>query len=151
MGDLEANAAKDMLDQFDENTEVFDADVLQLAHHGAENGINDSLLKVVSPRIGILSMGDRTSKGQKSAWGHGHPRLDSLSILQDDPVTVGDMRSSPQTFWGHPKQEVTINRAIYGTGWEGTIVVTATQSGQYTVAVRGTEHSRAQAAGLAAL
>jgi hypothetical protein len=30
MGDLEANAAKDMLDHCDENTEVFDADVLQL-------------------------------------------------------------------------------------------------------------------------
>lgn len=139
MGDLETNAAKDMLDQFDENTEVFDADVLQLAHHGAEDGINDSLLKMVSPRIAILSMGDRTSKGPQSGWGHGHPRLDSLSILQDDPVTVGEMRSSPQTFWGYPKEEVPtkeviINRAIYGTGWEGTIVVTATQSGQYTVA-----------------
>lgn len=139
MGDLEADAAKDMLDQFDENTEVFDADVLQLAHHGAANGIDDSLLKVVSPRIAIISMGDRTSKGQKSAWGHGHPRLESLSILQDDPITVGDMRSPSQTFWGYPDEEVptkdfTVNRAIYGTGWEGTIIVTATQSGQYTVA-----------------
>lgn len=139
MGDLETDAADDMLDQFDENIEVFDADVLQLAHHGAENGINDSLLKVVSPRIAILSMGDRTSKGPKSAWGHGHPRLESLSILQDDPVIVGDTRSSSQTFWGYPGEQkptkdFSFDRAIYGTGWEGTIVVTATQGGQYTVA-----------------
>lgn len=84
-----ADAAIDMLDQFDENTEVFDAEVLQLANHGAANGIIDSLPKVISPRIAILSMGDRTSKGKKSAWGHGHPRLESLSILQDDPIVCG--------------------------------------------------------------
>ncbi|MBB4278933.1 ComEC/Rec2 family competence protein [Rhizobium mongolense] len=138
MGDLEIDAAKDMLDQFDENTEVFDADVLQLAHHGATNGIADGLLKVVSPRIAIISMGDKTSTGDKSAWGHGHPRIQSLSILQDDPVTVGDMRPSAQTFWGYQNQEESpkdfaVSRAIYGTGWEGTIIVTANQSGQYTV------------------
>ncbi|MFP3545740.1 MBL fold metallo-hydrolase [Rhizobium sp. SIMBA_035] len=138
MGDLEADAAKNMIDQFDENIEVFDADVLQLAHHGAENGVSDELLNIISPRIAILSMGDKASTGSKSAWKHGHPRLDSLSILQDDPVTVGDMRSTTQTFWGSPgakkpPKEFPVSRAIYGTGWEGTITVTAMQSGQYKV------------------
>ncbi|MGR9476937.1 ComEC/Rec2 family competence protein [Rhizobium leguminosarum] len=138
MGDLQDTAAKDMLEQFDENTEVFDVDVLQLAHHGADNGINDDLLKVVSPRIAVVSMGDKTSMGTSSARGYGHPRLESLTVLQDDPVTVTDMRSSPHSYWGYSHSNVdpssyTVRRAIYGTGWEGTIVVTASQSGQYTV------------------
>lgn len=139
MGDLETRAAADMLDQYDQNPRVFDADVLQLAHHGAENGISDSLLGTVSPRIAIISMGNRHSA---NAIKYGHPRKKVIGILQDEPEIVSDERSSAATYWSStggnkPFNETVVKRAVYGTGWEGTVQVRAQANGAYEVKTLG--------------
>ncbi len=134
MGDMERKAANDMLEQYDQNIGVFDADVLLLAHHGAENGISDRLLQVISPRIAVISMGSRNSD---NAIQYGHPRTKTLSVLQDEPEIVSDARPAA-TYWTSPgaKQKfesAEVIRAIYGTGWEGTIIVDAKQTGDYRI------------------
>ncbi|MGO6736472.1 ComEC/Rec2 family competence protein [Rhizobium ruizarguesonis] len=134
MGDLEEAAADDMLDQYDQNPGVFDADVLLLAHHGAENGISDKLLKTITPRVAIISMGDRDSAGAKK---YHHPRKKALAVLQDDPEVVSDLRAQ-ETFWSYPSftkpmEGLEVTRAIYGTGWEGTLIVSATAAGKYEI------------------
>ncbi|WP_245512120.1 MULTISPECIES: MBL fold metallo-hydrolase [unclassified Mesorhizobium] len=142
LGDLQHEGAADLLAQYEENLGVFDVDVFQVSHHGADGDTTDDLLNVLSPRIAIISMGTKASTGSPSAWQYGHPRLTTLKILQEEPVIVTDERNPAGHFWGAPAQKsdfknVDISRAVFGTGWEGTIIVTATQAGEYSVSTLG--------------
>jgi hypothetical protein len=58
--------------------------------------------------------------------------------MQEAPFVVSGTRP-PASFWAAEQEEtpfrpVTIDRAIYATGWEGTIVLTAGSDGSYRVA-----------------
>ncbi|WP_380874043.1 hypothetical protein ACFB49_45440 [Sphingomonas sp. DBB INV C78] len=135
MGDLQQEGIDDMLTEYEDNLSAFDVDVLHVSHHGAENGMSDRLIEVTSPRIAILSMGDRSSTAASTAFDHGHPRLSTIALMQKQPEIVSSRRS-PKTFWGAEKEEtpfkdVVIRRAIYGTGWEGTLRLKAKADGTY--------------------
>lgn len=106
-------------------------------HHGAENGRSEDLLRAMSPKLAVISMGDRSSQKPSTAYDHGHPRLATIRDTPDAPDRVS-MTRTPIKFWGAEGQEqpfkpVTIKRATYGTGWEGTLVVKAKANGQYTI------------------
>ncbi|RWM79503.1 MAG: MBL fold metallo-hydrolase [Mesorhizobium sp.] len=142
LGDLQDQGAADLLTQYEENLGAFDVDVFQVAYHGADGDTTDDLLDVLSPRIAVISMGTKESKAPSTAWDHGHPRLKTLKILQEDPVIVADRRDPVAHFWGAPAQEsdfedLSIPRAIFGTGWEGTVIVRATKAGEYHVSQLG--------------
>lgn len=138
LGDLQQEGADDMLDEYSANPDVFDVDVYLSAHHGAENGTSDRLVAAMSPKIAIISMGDKSSTKPSTAFDHGHPRLSTIALMQDEPAIVSNTRT-PVTFWGADAEEtpfkaVKISRAIYGTGWEGSLIVTAKADGTYSVA-----------------
>lgn len=138
LGDLQLEGAADMLAEYEDNLGVFDVDVFLSSHHGAENGTSETLLRVMSPKMSVISMGDRSSQKPSTAFDHGHPRLTTIRDMQDAPDRVSLTRA-PVTFWGAEGQEqpfksVTIERAIYGTGWEGTLVLKAKSNGTYSVA-----------------
>ncbi len=135
MGDLELEASHDMFKQYDLNPKVFDADVLLVPHHASENATNDDLIGKITPEIAIIQMGSRTSEGAKD---YSHPRGKVIALLQDQPEIVSDKRTDTPKFWAYPSggaplKEIQIKQAIYGTGWEGTIVVTATAKGTYQI------------------
>jgi len=137
LGDLQQEGARDMLEEYQDNLEVFNVDVYLSAHHGADNGTSDPLLGVMSPRIGIISMGDRSSIKRSTAYDHGHPRLSTLKLMQEQPDIVSDVRDKV-TFWGAeaeetPFKDVEITKAIYGTGWEGTLLLKVKSNGSYKV------------------
>jgi beta-lactamase superfamily II metal-dependent hydrolase len=137
LGDLQLEGIADMLAEYEDNLGVFDVDVFLSSHHGAENGTSEDLLRIMSPKLAVISMGDRSSQKPSTAYDHGHPRLATIRDMQDAPDRVS-MTRTPVKFWGAEGQEqpfkpITIKRAIYGTGWEGTLVVNAKASGQYTV------------------
>lgn len=137
LGDLQREAAEDMLAEYAESGSAFDVDVLHASHHGAENGTSDQMLKAVSPEIAVISMGGRAESGSSTAWGHGHPRLRTLRVMQERPHVVAGSRA-PVEVWAATREEapfvpVTVGRAIYGTGWDGTVLVTARSDGSYRV------------------
>lgn len=138
LGDLQHEAADDMLEEYSANPDVFDVDVYLSPHHGAENGTSDRLLAAMSPKIAVISMGDRSSTKPTNAFDHGHPRLSTIALMQEEPAVVSNTRT-PVTFWGAESEEtpfkaVKISKAIYGTGWEGSLIVTAKADGTYSVA-----------------
>jgi len=137
-GDLQKEGATDLMAEYADNQAAFDVDVLQVSHHGADNGTSDALLRFTSPKIAIISMGDRSATGPGSAFDHGHPRISAIRMMQEAPAIVSQSRPR-RIYWAADKQEapfrkVAITRAIHATGWEGTLVVTARTDGTYAVA-----------------
>ena len=135
-GDLEDRGERDLLEQYADNLGVFDVDVHQVSHHGADDDTSDTFLDVMSPNIAVISMGTPDLETTHTAWDHGHPRTGLLSVLQDEPAVVSDFRVPAVDFAAAPAQETdyvdtTIERAILGTGWEGTIWIEATAEGEY--------------------
>jgi beta-lactamase superfamily II metal-dependent hydrolase len=132
-GDLEFAGITRLLTRYSD-TRALDVGVYVVGHHGAENGTTPLLLARVSPEIAVISMGPPTPIGGKSAWKHGHPRSSSVSLLEGAitraraaPITV-KVSGGPEDFEDH-----LLSDAIYGTGWDGDIVVSAGPDGVFQV------------------
>jgi beta-lactamase superfamily II metal-dependent hydrolase len=137
VGDLEDVGAKEMLREYEDNLDVFDVHVYHVSHHGAGNDTFDDFLEKISPAYAILSMGKPDARGSGSAWAHGHPRLKAIDAMQKTPIVVDKTRPG-QPFAVATAvrkfKQVPITKAIYGTAWEGTIVMTARADGTITIA-----------------
>jgi competence protein ComEC len=152
-GDLEEDVHEDLLAFYSAGCTSacpLDVDVFHVAHHAADNGTSVALLRAMEPQIAVISMGDPTLTGPRSAKSHGHPRIDSVLRLMDvdhGGVTLErpERRVKVANFSGHAKpkpgmpplgnqfEEKSIKRAIYGTAWDGTVVVTARANGTFDV------------------
>lgn len=137
-GDLEHHGADDLLKVYQNNLEVFDVDVYQVSHHGAEGDTSDALIEVMSPQIAVISMGHPNDPGGSSATKYGHPRTEVIDLMQDEPHIISGERTESKQYWSYAEakaepQPIEIDRAIYGTGWEGNIVLKATTSGDYEI------------------
>jgi beta-lactamase superfamily II metal-dependent hydrolase len=130
-GDLETDSIDRLLSRYSGTAaRALDVDVYVVGHHGAENGTTPDLLNRVTPEIAVISMGPPRPIGGKSAWKHGHPRASTVSLLEGAitrarpvPLTV-KVSTGPKHFEDHP-----LTDAIYGTGWDGDIVVSAGADG----------------------
>jgi beta-lactamase superfamily II metal-dependent hydrolase len=136
-GDLEESAIQDLLLLHQANPSAFDVDLYHVGHHGSHNATTNPLLEAMTPEIAIISAGNRTDRSPSSAWDHGHPRVSALAMMQDAPGIVSGVRA-PQTFWAFENQETdpvpaAIGRAIYGTAWEGDLVLGATSAGVFAL------------------
>ena len=139
-GDLEDRGENALREQYEDNLEVFDVDIYQVSHHGADNDTSDQLLEIMTPDIAVISMGKPEHQGRFTAFDHGHPRTGLLAVLQDEPGVVNDLRDPPVEFLAAtaqetPFQKTEIERAIFGTGWEGTILIEANTLGEYEIFV----------------
>jgi beta-lactamase superfamily II metal-dependent hydrolase len=137
-GDLEDKGESDLREEFAENLGVFDVDVYQVSHHGADDDTSDALLEIMTPKIAVISMGHGVENKKHTAWDHGHPRTGLLDVLQSSPGIVSDTRSAPVSHEAYPKQEtdtkdIQITKAIYGTGWSGDVIIEATGAGEYRI------------------
>lgn len=136
-GDLEEPAIETLLDYY-AGTPMLNIDVYQVGHHGSHNGTTAPLLQAMSPKIAVFSMGSwdfgRGSRNRFTTWRYGHPRKAVVDLLEKNiprrrsrPVEVAVAEGS-QHFVRY-----TVRRAIYGTGWYGTVKVRATNKGRYRV------------------
>jgi hypothetical protein len=137
-GDLEDRGERDLRKQYESNPDVFDVDIYQVSHHGADDDTSDELLEMMTPSIAVISMGTPFVKSSSTAWDHGHPRTGMLAVLQEEPGVVLDFRDPAETFPAAEMQEsdfldTRIERAIFGTGWEGTILIEASTAGDYEI------------------
>lgn len=136
-GDLEEEGIQRLLDR---SSEHLDVDVYQVGHHGSHNGTTAELVEAMTPEAAVISMGDVTTLGTFSANSFGHPRLETILMLEDgihrrrsQPIDVlvglrGRRDDDPPlgNFTGR-----TIRDAIYATGWDGNVVVTGRSDGQF--------------------
>lgn len=113
-----------LLEDYERDLTAFDVDVMKVAHHGAANDTEQTLLKAIGPCIAMMGVGDPSEHGPGTAHDHGQPRMDTLKLLTSDQLGVSGRRpriSIQAASAGDAEYEaLTTNRALFGTGWDGT-------------------------------
>jgi beta-lactamase superfamily II metal-dependent hydrolase len=131
-GDMEKPALELLVARYKANG-LLDTQVYQAGHHGAENGTIPPLVEAVTPDLAVISVGHRGDSGAKTAFGYGHPRIEALQLLE---ASVTATRPTVQVFMAMGQRQLrdySESRAIYATGWDGDIVVTADAFGHLAV------------------
>jgi competence protein ComEC len=129
-GDLEDVAIQDLVEHY-RGSNLLDVDVYQVGHHGSANATTEEFLAAITPEIAVIAMGSPTREFPFTAFEHGHPRkviVDSLERHVSeprDPITVR-VATGQHTF--EPKR---LRRAIYATGWDGSVVLEADTAGNW--------------------
>jgi competence protein ComEC len=132
-GDLEEPAIETMVDYY-HGTELLDTDIYVVGHHGSANGTTTDLLKAIRrPELALMSMGPCTDQQMWTAWKYGHPRkvvVDRLvrEVVGRRPDVVVPVATAVETF-----TTMTMKKAVYATGWDGTVVVTVNAGGSHSV------------------
>jgi competence protein ComEC len=133
MGDLEVAGIELLLDYYDSTAagrRLLDIDVLQVGHHGSYNATTHELINATTPAIAVIPVGSwRFGQGpggnRFSTNGYGHPRKYVVDLLQEH---IGRRRSAPiSAFLGlraRKFQQGSITKAVYATGWDGTVTIT---------------------------
>lgn len=132
-GDLENAGITDLMTRY-AGTAMLDTDVLEVSHHGAANGTTAAFLSAVSPQIAVISMGPYTTQQKWTAWAYGHPRKVTTDLLY---AAVTGRRPSKSVMVATKTKTFVpfaMDRAIYATGWDGTIDVRADATGRIQVA-----------------
>jgi competence protein ComEC len=132
-GDLEEEGIEELLKKH-RGTDAVDVDVWQVGHHGSHNATTKPLLDALTPEVALLATGDPSRQQSWTAWKYGHPRrpvVDLLSnaVSRERPPADELVAAAAMTF-----ESGRITKAIYATGWDGSVVVTAKNDG--TLAVR---------------
>jgi beta-lactamase superfamily II metal-dependent hydrolase len=131
-GDMQTEALKLLVDRYSTNG-MLDAQVYEAGHHGAENGTTQELVDAVTPDLAVIPVGHRGNSGSKTAYGYGHPRIEALKLLEK---AIAATRIPIQGFDATAETKLedhTESKAIYATGWDGDIVVTADAYGHLAV------------------
>ena len=130
-GDLQEEAINELIDHYRGST-LLDTDVYQVGHHGSHNATTEGLLEAITPKVAVIAMGVPTRERLWSAWAYGHPRKDIVDLLERhveqarDEITV-KVATSIEKF-----ESKRIKRAIYGTGWDGSVVLQTDTAGNWT-------------------
>lgn len=132
-GDLEEHAIETMIEWY-EGTRRLNVDVYQVGHHGSHNGTTESLMKAMTPEIAVISMSNWEDHAMWTGYRHGHPRKKAVEVLKKSidttrPAKSVHIASGVKRFY---VEEMT--DAIYATGWDGTVVITANKDGNMSVA-----------------
>jgi competence protein ComEC len=118
------------------NTNMLDVDVYKVGHHGSANGTSLDFMKVLTPKVSVISAGqfDQKGPGDFHAWQFGHPREASVKTIESfttntrQPalkVTMDAVRT--------PHKNRLIKKAVYCTCWDDNIVVEVLQNGSISV------------------
>ncbi len=116
---------------------ALDVDVWEVSHHGSYNGTTSEWLAALTPHVALISVGPATREAEWTAWAFGHPRKPAIERLRaaldrPRPAARVQIGIGVKTF-----ETATIDKAIYATGWDGDVVVTANAAGDFTVAAGG--------------
>lgn len=134
-GDLETPAIADLIEKHS-GTAALNVDVWQVDHHGALNGADQPFLDALTPVIALLSTGAEDRHQLRTAWAFGHPRKTVIDLLAENVQRARAAKTVLVATGQRVFEEEVVDRAIYATGWDGTVVVTARGDGGYEV---GTE------------
>lgn len=146
-GDLELVGLSRLADRYEKRPDLLDVDIYQVGHHGSKNATIHYQMAMMSPRVAVISMGPYERDIPWTARKYGHPHILAVEHLAHPEYGVRGRRAAKPVmvgFRGAYKDQVTevferrtIDRAIYGTGWDGTVVVTAHANGWLDVGTLG--------------
>jgi competence protein ComEC len=131
-GDLEEEALETFVARY-RGTALLDVDVYKVGHHGSRNGTTEALVRAMSPRVAVFSMGSALRRWDWTAWQYGHPGHRVVELLEE---ALKDPRPETSVLVGRRSTEfvpMRVSRASYGTGWEGTVVIEASTRGRLRV------------------
>jgi competence ComEA-like helix-hairpin-helix protein len=132
-GDLEEVAIRDFIAAY-QGTTLLDVDVYQVGHHGSANGTTEPLLRAITPAMAVIAMGPPSRQVPWTAWAYGHPRKVIVDLLQKYVSTTRPKATVQAATGVKAFTSVSLTRAIYGTGWDGTVVLEADVNGTWKVA-----------------
>lgn len=73
-GDIEKIAEKQILYEYQNNTEILKANCLKIAHHGSQSSSTEEFLNTVSPKISLIGVGEQNK--------FGHPNIEVIERLK---------------------------------------------------------------------
>ncbi len=146
-GDLEEPAIETMVLYYEDEgqPDMLNVDVYQVGHHGSRNGTTDWLMDAMSPRVAIISMSAWDVRGARTGYGYGHPTRRAYNMLANNSSGVScnrdvapdaarvSYRSQGRRRWSRRS----VTKAVYATGWDGHVVVTAWANGDLDVTPGG--------------
>ena len=91
-GDLEVEAIESLLAKH-LGTNVRDADVWQVSHHGAHNGLTKELLDALSPEMALVGTGSEDRHVSWSVWAYGQRRKNMIDFLREALTLTRDATS----------------------------------------------------------
>lgn len=142
-GDMQEPGLALMLDYY-RGTDVLDADVYNVGHHGSHNATSQALLDAITPEIAVIGVGQWQYGKQGEAGGfntytYGHPRSDVVDLLASSIPGSRNQPKSVKVFTGqYAPKDYLVQRRIYATGWDGDVVVRADTNGDMRVDLRPT-------------
>lgn len=131
MGDLEIPAQTLLISHY-RNTPMLNVDVYQVAHHGSYNGTDDATVNALTPKIAVIGAGASNIRAAWTADAYGHPHCRAIKALltgmaEPRARVIEPIAERPHQFTPRP-----IDKAIYSTGWDGDIVITADKDRHYS-------------------
>jgi competence protein ComEC len=135
-GDLEEEAIEKFLEHH-RGSSILNVDVYQVGHHGSHNATTEELLAALSPEIAVIAMGPSTRKGNTTADQYGHPRKSVIELLNKHVTQTRTAINAQVATGQHKFEAMTITRAIYGTGWDGSFVLEADTAGNWKADTTG--------------
>lgn len=146
-GDLELEGLDHLGRKYQANPGVLDVDVYVVGHHGSKNATAPHLMKAMTPKIALISAGPYGRNHDWTARRYGHPNIKAVNKLIDPNFGVSWYRDSVEVWmgisgaWKKERKEVfkrmSINRAVYSTGWDGAIDVKMYANGWLEVQTAG--------------
>lgn len=131
-GDLENRGIAGLLERY-KNTGLLDTDVYLVGHHGAANATTEAFLNQVTPKIAVISMGVPERTTMWTAWAYGHPRKPIVQQLLKHVSTPRPARQVEVATGVKSFEKLWVKKAVYATGWDGTVVIEATETGDWSL------------------
>jgi competence protein ComEC len=139
MGDLQEDVHDAMLGFFCDKSSAacpaLQADVYHVAHHGSYNGTSPEIVAAVAPKIAVISMGPPDRNAVWTAAAYGHPRKVAVDMLEADTdlkprspaisVKLATKAGAQAAASAGEFVSESMSKAIYATGWDGTVVISA--------------------------
>lgn len=126
-GDLETEALHSLLAEH--GAAALNVDVYVVGHHGSHNGVTMDLVKAMTPCVAVIPMGSAAREDDWTAWQYGHPRKVAVQTVHQG-LGCSRPRRDVQVALGMRRFEgFTVTHALYGTGWEGTVVLEVNEGG----------------------
>jgi competence protein ComEC len=135
-GDLEEPAIRDLLKR-SAGLDVLNVDVYQVGHHGSINGTIPELVAAMTPEVAVFSMGPPIWHETWSGWKYGHPRREIVAMLEEGIHRKRKAVDVLDGIQGEHFETHHLEQAIYGTGWDGTVVIEADAEGRMRVVTAG--------------
>ena len=128
-GDLEDVAIQDLVEHY-RGSNLLDVDVYQVGHHGSANATTEEFLAAITPEIAVIAMARPRASFHSRRLSMDIPErlLSTVSkgmSRATRPITVR-VATGQHTF--EPKR---LRRAIYATGWDGSVVLEADTAGNW--------------------